>query len=77
MGSYDVCIVTNTKNNQTFLLDQLLQMSEEEFDLFLDLIDYEKNKNLLTFASWVQSVRKRNALTYFSCDTSCDTLRKI
>ncbi len=77
MGSYDVCIVTNTKKNSTFWLDQLLQMSEEEFDLFLDLVDYGKNKNLLTFASWVQSARKHNVHTYFSCDTSCDTLGKI
>lgn len=77
MGSYDVCIVTDTKKKPTFWLDQLLGMSEEEFDLFLDLVDYGKNKNLLTFVSWVQSVRKRNVHTCFPCDTSCDTSRKI
>ncbi len=40
------------------LINELLQMSEEEFDLFLDCIDLKRNKKLTKFAIWIYNNRK-------------------
>lgn len=40
------------------LIGELIQMSEEEFDSFLDFIDLKRNKKLAKFAIWIYSKRK-------------------
>ncbi len=40
------------------LIDELMQMSEKEFDLFLDCIDLKRNKKLTKFAIWLCNNRK-------------------
>lgn len=41
------------------LIGELMQMSEEEFDLFLDCIDCKTNKKLTKFAIWICNNRNR------------------
>lgn len=41
-------------------IDELLKMSEEEFDMFLDLIDCNSNETLTKFAIWVHKKRMYN-----------------
>jgi hypothetical protein len=40
------------------LIDELIQMSEKEFDLFLDCIEIKRNKKLTKFVIWIYNNRK-------------------
>jgi hypothetical protein len=49
-----------TLNSKPIPIDELLKMSEDEFDLFLDFIDYERNKRVAKFATWIHDSRKHS-----------------
>lgn len=54
---------TNPETDQTLQINELMNMTEEEFDVFLDLIDLKKNDRIAEFAIWVHNERKRNNLS--------------
>ncbi len=41
------------------LIGEVMQMSEKEFDLFLDCIEVKRNKKLTKFCIWLCNNRKR------------------
>lgn len=51
-------IMENYDKELVGLINDLMQMSQEEFDIFLDCIDWKINKKLVKFAIWIYSNRK-------------------
>lgn len=60
MGSSSKNANTIFETEQTLQINELMKMTEEEFDMFLDLIDIRKNDRITEFAIWVNSERIRN-----------------
>lgn len=54
------CEFVNDIESGSIHIDELLKMSEEEFDMFLDLIDCKSNETLTKFAIWVHKKRMYN-----------------
>lgn len=52
-------ISTHIIEGQHIQIDELMNMSEEEFDSFLDFIDSKIDKKLTKFAIWIYSNRER------------------
>ena len=54
------CEFVNDIESGSIHIGELLKMSEEEFDMFLDLIDCKSNETLTKFAIWVHKKRMYN-----------------